>query len=467
YVTRLKTSRGEPRILLVPELLNNLAASFVLEARRNQKGLGSLEEQPLLAGQYPFPELGTLAAPDRDILLDSVVAMFLKHNVCFRETDPLNSHAYLVFPELINLKKPVIEDEVPIEDGSAYTVMGAAENVYASLVVLLGYTHTFTRTSQWRNHARYEVGDGLTCGFRLEAEQDGELDFVLYFGANVGRPIRTLFQSLFESFLARRNLIVLRYDPVMCSKGHQLNRAVVREQVKHGAGFAFCTRCGEKLLLPKDDAPIQLTRQQAAEVEAQRSAADQRSRFEQALFRLKTYVTEQKLVPPECFISYAWGNPEHERWVERSLATDLVKAGVQVVLDRWENSRIGASVPRFVERVAKSDRVIVVGTSLYRKKYENKEPMRGFVAAAEGDLIGQRMIGTEAQKESVLPVLLEGTEGVSLPQLLNARVYADFRETETYFDTMFGLILSLYQIPPQDPVGSELRESLRRGGLHS
>jgi len=43
YVTRLKTSRGEPRILLAPELLNNLAASFVLEARRNQQGLGSLE----------------------------------------------------------------------------------------------------------------------------------------------------------------------------------------------------------------------------------------------------------------------------------------------------------------------------------------------------------------------------------------------------------------------------------------
>ena len=36
---------GEPRILLAPELLNNLAASFVLEARRNRKGLGSLEER--------------------------------------------------------------------------------------------------------------------------------------------------------------------------------------------------------------------------------------------------------------------------------------------------------------------------------------------------------------------------------------------------------------------------------------
>jgi small GTP-binding protein len=57
YVKRLKTSKGEPRILLAPELLNNLAASFVLEARRNQEGLGSLEEQRLLSGEYKFPEL--------------------------------------------------------------------------------------------------------------------------------------------------------------------------------------------------------------------------------------------------------------------------------------------------------------------------------------------------------------------------------------------------------------------------
>ena len=236
----------------------------------------------------------------------------------------------------------------------AYTVSGAVENVYASLVVLLGYTHTFTRTNQWRNHARYEVGNGLVCGFRQEAERDGELDFVLYFGTNVGRPVRTLFQSLFESFLARRNLTVRRYEPVVCSKGHPLNRAVVREQMSGGADFAFCTECGEKIVLP-ESRPADPTdaSEQATEVEAQRRAADQRSRFEQVLFRLKTYVTEQKIAAPECFISYAWGNPEHERWVEHSLATDLHKAGITVVLDRWENARIGASVPRFVERVGK------------------------------------------------------------------------------------------------------------------
>jgi len=194
YVSWLNASRGERRILLAPELLNNLAASFVLGARRNQKGLGSLEEQRLLSGGYAFPELNKFAGIERDILLDSAAILFLEHNICFRETDPLNTRAYLVFPEFINLKRPFEEDATPVEEGVAYTASGAVENVYASLVVLLGDTHTFTRTNQWRNHARYEVGNGLVCGFRLEAERDGELDFVLYFGTNADPPIRMLFQ---------------------------------------------------------------------------------------------------------------------------------------------------------------------------------------------------------------------------------------------------------------------------------
>jgi hypothetical protein len=57
--------------------------------------------------------------------------------------------------------------------------------------------------------------------------------------------------------------------------------------------------------------------------------------------------------------------------------------------------RVGGSVPRFVERIGNADRVVVVGTPRYRAKYANAQPTRGHVAAAEGDLIGGRLIGTE------------------------------------------------------------------------
>jgi len=465
YVRVLRTSKGEERILLAPELLNNLAASFVLEARRNPKGLGSLEEQRLLDSKYPFPELEKLSPDERDILLDSATLLFLEHNICFRET-ALGGQTYLVFPELINLKKPVLEDDKPTEDGVAYTVSGAIENVYASLVVLLGYTETFTRTNQWRNQARYEVGDGLVCGFRQDTERDSELDFVLYFGTNVGRPVRTLFQGLLESFLARRNLSVFRYEPVVCGKCRQpLDRAVVRERLRIGKDFAFCSECAEKLVLPKADEPIQLTQTQQRKVDEQRWFADQRTRFEKVIFQVMSYVEDQKLKRPECFISYAWGDKAQERWVERNLATDLQKAGIKVVLDRWENERAGKSVSRFVDRIADCDLVIPVGTSLYFEKFKNKVSSTGSVVASEVDLISQRLMGTEAEKETVMPVLLVGEKKTSLPPLMWDRVHHDFHDERAYFTTAFDLILDIYGISHGNPAVSDLRESLRESDL--
>jgi GTPase SAR1 family protein len=460
YVKRLRTSKGETRILLQPERLNNLASSFVLEARRNPKGLGALEEKRLLAGGYDFPELRDLQASERDVLLDSAALLFLEHNVCFREIDPLRVEPYLVFPELINLKKPV-EDDAATEDGVAYTVSGPTENVFASLVVLLGYTHTFTRTAQWHKNARYEVGDGLACGFRQESERDGELDFVLSFGPTVGAPVRTLFQGLFESFLARRNLTVMRYEPVRCSKGHLLNRVIVREAMQNGDETTFCSKCGDRVMLPAMSEPIQLTQAVQANVDLQRKVAEQRTRFEQAVFRVRAFTVEQKITPPECFISYAWGVPEHERWVEKRLAADLQKAGIEVILDRWHNAQIGANVARFAERIEKSDRIVVVGTPNYRRKYENKDSNAGYVVAAEVDLINGRLLGTEEQKQTVLPLLLEGDDATSLSPLLQGRVYADFRDELLYFTTAFDLILSLYEIKPFHPAVADLRESLR------
>jgi hypothetical protein len=129
-----------------------------------------------------------------------------------------------------------------------------------------------------------------------------------------------------------------------------------------------------------------------------------------------------------------------------------------------------------VERIAKVDRVIVVGTPRYRIKYENAArrqpsatgasppgdlhvvPTRAFVVAAEGDLIAKRMLGSEADKESILPVLVDGTPESSFPPLLQGRVYADFRRTEQYFSQLFNLVLSLYQISPHEPIRDLMRK---------
>ena len=177
---------------------------------------------------------------------------------------------------------------------------------------------------------------------------------------------------------------------------------------------------------------------------------------------MQLYAKEGHIQSPECFISYAWGDSAHESWVERSLATDLRKAGLRVLLDRWDNVRIGASVHRFVERIATADKVLVVGTPAYRKKYSSKSPMGRYVVASEGDLIGKRLISSSEGNESALPLLLAGTEETSFPPLLQGRVYADFRDPEAYFATLFDVILSLYAISVTDKSVADSRESLRQ-----
>ena len=70
-----------------------------------------------------------------------------------------------------------------------------------------------------------------------------------------------------------------------------------------------------------------------------------RPQFEEVLKKCSAYA-RHKIT---CFISYAWNNPEHEKWVWQ-FAEDLEKAGVRVILDKWL-TRKGHETWSFVERM--------------------------------------------------------------------------------------------------------------------
>lgn len=116
---------------------------------------------------------------------------------------------------------------------------------------------------------------------------------------------------------------------------------------------------------------------------------------------------------------------------------------------------------RFIERIEECDRIIVVGTPAYRQKYRNQKTDHGFVVAAEGDSIAPRLLRTEDEKETVMPVLLAGSDRESLPLWLQGRVFADFRNERDYFTTAFDLILDIYGIAHGDTAVADLRELLR------
>jgi hypothetical protein len=81
------------------------------------------------------------------------------------------------------------------------------------------------------------------------------------------------------------------------------------------------------------------------------------------------------------------------------------------------------------------------------------------------ELLSNRLLGTQRQRESILPLLLAGKKESSLPPLLHSKAFADFRVERAYFTTAFDLILSIYNIPFNHRAVADLRDSLRESGV--
>lgn len=429
YVTVLRNSEGEQIILLTPDLLVNLAASIMLLADKNPLELGSVSETDLLQGKYPFDELIGLEPYEAQTLLDAAILRFLEHNICFRDT--FNDDTLLIFPSLIKQKRP-LQDNLPAIDDITYVVRGRVENLYASLVVLLGYTPSFSRINQWQNQAQYEMGAEQVCGFRSIEEREGELELVLFYGDKMPQRGREQFQELFEHFLYQREVEVTRYPPVVCKRGHQQKRSTVIERVRDNRLFMFCDECGDKVLLPDLDKPQTIGIGGSPWLQREEAMARLRSFYAKQLTNIKSY--RRGWATPHAFISHL---PEQNLWAEK-LIHDLRDAGV-FIIERKEDIR-------------PENFVIMLDTPAYRKAYMSTLPS----LTDDAKVIRKRM---QEGNKKILSLSCEGE--------LNEHKFAEcvpgnFCDETHYSVSLFNLVLELYAIPLDHKGFEPLRSSLHR-----
>jgi small GTP-binding protein len=430
FVTILYSSSGKQHILLVPELLANLASSIVLLADKHTRELGSVSETELLQGKYLFDELKGLDKNEQQILIEATVLRFLQHNICFRET--LGNETLLIFPNLIKLKRPLI-DEFESADDVSYIVRGRVENIYAALAVLLGYTTAFTRINQWQNQAQYEMGTDQICGFRLSEEREGELELVLYYSTAMPAFGRNLFQGLFESFLYRRDVEVTRVPPVFCSNKHRIERTTVIKRVRDGKDFAFCDECGGKTPLPEIEKPEILGGTDSWHIRHEEALAKLRSTYETHLTRIKSFRSDRSA--PRCYISHADDDFE---WVV-SLVHDLWDAGIFVLEDRLQ--------------VKPADFILQICTPEYKQAWDAKLQRPGEDA---------RIVQAQLKAQHVIPLLRAGNSYNSTPRESLVCRGADFSDASAYVLNLFDLVLSLYAIPLNHPAFENLRDALQK-----
>jgi small GTP-binding protein len=425
YVSILHNSAGEQTILLTPDLLVNLAASIMLLADKNPRELGAVSETELLQGKYPFDELKGLEPREAQTLLDAAILRFLEHNICFRDT--FNDDTLLIFPSLIKQKRP-LQDEAPGADDISYVVRGRVENLYASLVVLLGYTPSFSRINQWQNQAQYEMDAGQVCGFRSIEEREGELELVLYYGDQMPRKGRELYQELFEQFLYQREVDVTRFPPAVCPKGHPIERNTFISRLRENQKFVFCYACDEKVSLPELKQEQTIGLGASLWLQREEAMARLRSSYEVHLSRIKSY--RRGWATPRAYLSHL---TEQKDWAKK-LIHDLQDAGVYII----EKS----------EDLKAEDFVIVLNTSAYEKAYKAALPVLANDAKAIQTRLGSKKL------------LALGCDGKPGAHHIEQCPTGGFNDDSHYSVSLFNLILNLYAIPFTHAGFAPLRLSL-------
>jgi hypothetical protein len=156
------------------------------------------------------------------------------------------------------------------------------------------------------------------------------------------------------------------------------------------------------------------------------------------------------------FISYAWENEEHKRWV-KNFATRLRNDGVEVTLDQWHVA-LGDQIPEFMEKsIRENDYVLIICTPRYKTKSDKRTGGVGY----EGDIITAEVL-TEKNDRKFIPILKEGEWKESAPSWLLGKNYVDLREDTSFKDNSYeALLMHIHDVRPAAPkIGERFGEIL-------
>jgi TIR domain len=175
-------------------------------------------------------------------------------------------------------------------------------------------------------------------------------------------------------------------------------------------------------------------------------------------------VTEEKLLlPPKCFISYAWDpNPEKneklQAWL-RKLQHDLMHAGIDVRLDV---TNMNGNIKEYMQQgIQECDFILLIGTPYFKQRIEQYPES---CVAFEVSLAKQK---AEMKSKCLLPILFEGNYDESFPKDFKNYLIRDFRNQQNYRDSMIqlenplGLIPSIYEITFVDKDYKQLLKTYR------
>lgn len=140
------------------------------------------------------------------------------------------------------------------------------------------------------------------------------------------------------------------------------------------------------------------------------------------------------------FISYAWDDEIHKKWV-RKLSDDLRAQGIYTLLDDYNPG--GTNLLDFMRQGIKmSRRVLVIGSPKYKQKLDDNNP--------SGVTFEDQIMTIEifnGVKEKFIPILRKGSFKSSFSELMSIQTGIDFSDETQYSSQLAKLVADLKGTP--------------------
>lgn len=157
---------------------------------------------------------------------------------------------------------------------------------------------------------------------------------------------------------------------------------------------------------------------------------------------------------PKVFISYAWEDDDYKDKV-RSFATELRRAGIDVVLDQWD-LREGNDMNAFME-ASVTDETVTNVLIMLSPSYESKANARAGGVGTETQIISPEVYGKVRQTKFIPVVFLRNPDGsVPKPAYLKSLLHFDLSNQGAYPAEYKRLVQMLYgvEVLPKPELGA-------------
>lgn len=153
---------------------------------------------------------------------------------------------------------------------------------------------------------------------------------------------------------------------------------------------------------------------------------------------------EEREASPVVFFSYSWDNDEHRFWVLK-LASELIKNGIDVLIDEWDLERFNNDLHVFMETgIRNSDKVVMICTQKYAEKANER---KGGVGVENTIITGE--FYDKLKENKFIPIVRKFDKKLadSLPSYLKTKYTIDFSDDKEFRSKFEELERKILNIP--------------------